>query len=53
MPTSAAMGTSFSPWQSQLGEMSSTRETWKQGRPATTALVYSAIFLFRMVGASS
>ena len=36
-------GASFSPWQSQLGDTSITRDTWKQGRPSTTALVYSAI----------
>ena len=53
MPTSGTMGTSFSAWQSQLGETSTTRDTWKQGRPSTTALVYSAIFLFRIAGASS
>ena len=53
MPTLGTMGTSFSAWQSQLGETSSTKDTWKQGRPSTTALVYSAIFLFKMAGASS
>ena len=43
MPRSGRMGTSFSPWQSQLGETSTTRATWKQGRPSTTALAYSAM----------
>ena len=37
------MGTSFSPWQSQLGDTSTTRLMWKCGRPATTALAYSAM----------
>ena len=50
-PLLGTMGTSFSAWQSQLGETSSTKDTWKQGRPSTTALVYSAIFLFKMAGA--
>ncbi len=32
---------------SQLGDTSMTSEIWKQGRPSTTALEYSAIFRFR------
>ena len=30
-----------------------TKEMWKQGRPFTTALLYSAIFLLRIAGAAS
>ena len=39
MPTSGTMGTSFSAWQSQLGETSTTRDTWKQGRGQADAAV--------------
>lgn len=30
-----------------------TKEMWKQGRPFTIALLYSAIFLLRIAGAAS
>ena len=53
MPTSGTMGRSFSLWQSQLGETSTTRLMWKQGRSFTTAQVYSAILQLRMSLASS
>ncbi len=43
MPRLGRMGTSFSPWQSQLGDTSTTREMWNWGLPSTTALVYSAM----------
>ena len=43
MPTFGTMAMSFSGRQSQVGDTSMTREMWKQGRPSTTALVYSAI----------
>lgn len=36
-----------------MGDTSITSEMWKQGRPSTTALVYSAIFRFRLVVVSS
>ena len=44
---------SFSAWQSQYGETSMTREMWKCGLPSRTALLYSAIFAFRISKASS
>ena len=53
MPTFGTIGTSFSAWQSQLGDTSITSEIWKQGRPSTTALVYSAILRFRTMLDSS
>lgn len=53
MPTSGTIGTSFSGWQSQKGDTSSTRLTWKPGRSLTTAHAYSEIFLLRMSNASS
>ena len=37
------IGASFSPWQSQFGDTSVIRETWKQGLPSQTACEYSAI----------
>ena len=40
--------TSFSPWQSQFGETSITREIWKFGLPSITAFVYSAILQFKI-----
>ena len=43
MPISGRMGASFSPWQSQFGLTSCTREMWKQGRSWQTAWAYSAI----------
>ena len=43
MPMSPTIGVSFSSWQSQLGLTSMASDTWKLGRPSTTALVYSAI----------
>ena len=46
IPIFGRIGTSFSPWQSQLGDTSTIREIWKFGRPSTTALVYSAIRQF-------
>ena len=48
IPTLGTMAISFSGRQSQLGDTSMTSEMWKQGRPSTTALVYSAIFRFRL-----
>ena len=53
MPTLGTMAMSFSLWQSQLGDTSITGEMWKQGRPSTTALVYSAILRFRLLVDSS
>lgn len=53
MPTLGTMAMSFSGRQSQLGDTSMTSEMWKQGRPSTTALVYSAIFRFRLMVVSS
>ena len=47
MPMLGRIGASFSQWQSQLGDTSTTREMWKLGRPATTALAYSAMRQFR------
>ncbi len=48
MPTSGTMGISFSEWQSQFGDMSMTRLIWKCGLSLITALLYSAIFLFKI-----
>ena len=48
MPTSGTIGMSFSAWQSQLGDTSITRLMWKCGRSFTTAMLYSAIFRFRI-----
>lgn len=53
MPTFGTMGASFSAWQSQFGDTSTTRLTWKLGRPFRIARVYSAIFLFKISFASS
>ena len=53
MPTLGTMAMSFSGRQSQLGDTSMTSEMWKQGRPSTTALVYSAILQFRLAVVSS
>ena len=53
IPRFGRIGTSFSPWQSQLGDTSTTREMWNCGRPATTALVYSAIRQFNAAWALS
>ena len=33
IPISGRIGASFSPWQSQFGLISCTREIWKHGRP--------------------
>ena len=52
MPTLGMTGTSLWRSQSQSGDTSSTRLTWKDGLPSRTALVYSAIFLF-MTGLAS
>ena len=52
IPISGRIGASFSPWQSQFGEMSRTMLMWKHGRPLTTVFVYSAIFYLLLHGMS-
>ena len=42
IPIFGRIGASFSGWQSQFGDTSTTSEIWKFGLPSSTAFVYSA-----------
>ena len=53
IPMFGTIGTSFSEWQSQFGETSTTRLIWKFGRSFKTAREYSAILQFKISFASS